>query len=43
MMSDNVLLLVSNTIRLALCVALAIAFDTWWLVFLVLLFWTYKT
>lgn len=35
-------MLISNTIRLICFTALAIAFDRWWIVFFVILFWTMK-
>lgn len=33
--------LISNTIRLACFVLLAIAFKKWWIVFFAILFWTF--
>ena len=37
-MSENVWMMISNTVRLAFFVALAIAFDKWWLVLFVAIF-----
>lgn len=41
-MSDEAWRLLHNSINLACCTLLAIEFGKWWLIFLAILFWSFK-